>query len=282
MQRSRDSSVWRSLASAFGDGLAFGAGVKLSQKSALLAAGKRAPALADAAQVPRMDPARVEAVERRLAMMEAAKPATPALPAFDQKMLEAVVYALDVRLKEHSNAVERRLAALETRVMADLQSLRRQDHAIISAVEGQIEEVQDCFVSQLEGVHRQLAQDRATVRQAIRAAAQEASAAAVEDALAPALAAATEKDHKIEELRHKVEESDSALLDLVNGIGELIRRAGGRRSGEPEAAAPAAAEPAQLDPAIAQPAKPARLWKVPLVSSMVVVAAFGLAMTHYF
>ena len=27
---------------------------------------------------------------------------------------------------------------------------------------------------------------------------------------------------------------------------------------------------------------PARLWKVPLVSSMVVVAAFGLAMTHYF
>src|SRR5580704_16942056 len=34
MQSSSDSSIWRSLAVAFGDGLAFGVGVKLSQNAA--------------------------------------------------------------------------------------------------------------------------------------------------------------------------------------------------------------------------------------------------------
>ena len=36
MQTSRDSSVWKSLAAAFGDGLAFGVGMKLSQNAARL------------------------------------------------------------------------------------------------------------------------------------------------------------------------------------------------------------------------------------------------------
>jgi len=38
MQNSRDSSVWRTLAVAFGDGLAFGAGVTLTRSAARLAA----------------------------------------------------------------------------------------------------------------------------------------------------------------------------------------------------------------------------------------------------
>src|ERR1039458_3840046 len=40
MQSSRDSSVWRTLAVAFGDGLAFGAGITLTRSAARLAAPK--------------------------------------------------------------------------------------------------------------------------------------------------------------------------------------------------------------------------------------------------
>jgi len=42
MQNSRDSSVWRTLAVAFGDGLAFGVGVTLTRSAARLAANRSA------------------------------------------------------------------------------------------------------------------------------------------------------------------------------------------------------------------------------------------------
>jgi uncharacterized membrane protein YccC len=97
MASSRDSSVWKSLAVAFGDGLVFAAGMKLAQRSA-----RPAPA---------------------------ATPAPVALPApFDRKLLEAVVSAVDERLKEHAEQVERRIAELEDR-------MNQRDEAVASAVE---------------------------------------------------------------------------------------------------------------------------------------------------
>jgi flagellar motility protein MotE (MotC chaperone) len=108
MQNSRNSSVWKSLAAAFGDGLAFGVGMKLSQNGA--------------------------SHRDRIAQAPAAPPPVAVAP-FDRKVLESVVNAVDDRLKEHTGQLERRIAELETKIALELKSLSKQDEAVVSAVE---------------------------------------------------------------------------------------------------------------------------------------------------
>src|ERR1035438_5583636 len=104
MESSRDSSVWRNLAVTFGGGLALGAvGMKLTQT-----------ALRPVEFAPRPEPNlnpltdRLARMERRLERVERA-PAPPrpaaashtAAAHIDQKVLEAVIGAVDARLHEH-------------------------------------------------------------------------------------------------------------------------------------------------------------------------------------
>src|SRR5437660_103541 len=98
MQSSNDSSIWRSLAVAFGDGLAFGVGVKLTQTAARQ---KGAPAHSGPAELPER-PAHVEQTVSRVERAPAAAPAS-----MDQKVLEAIFNALEARLSEHAGQVGR-------------------------------------------------------------------------------------------------------------------------------------------------------------------------------
>jgi len=124
MESSRDSSVWRNLAVTFGGGLALGAvGMKLTQT-----------ALRPVEATPRPEPDtltdRLTGMERRLATMEQAPaPSRPAPAAsMDQKVLEAVIGAVDARLHEQAGQMDRRLADLEARmaVMLGVQQTDRQ------------------------------------------------------------------------------------------------------------------------------------------------------------
>jgi hypothetical protein len=110
MQNSRDSSVWKSLAVAFGDGVAFAVGMKLSQRAVQPSEKNGRPEPA-----PRLEP--------------------PPAPPFDRKVVEAVVNAVDERLKEHAGQVERRIAELEAKLALELKSLGKQDEALVSALE---------------------------------------------------------------------------------------------------------------------------------------------------
>jgi CII-binding regulator of phage lambda lysogenization HflD len=131
MESSRDSSIWRSLAVAFGDGLAFGVGMKLTQNA------KRQPA-----ELPTADDTiarRLEEMEKRLMRAERAPVALPAASGavqaqFDQKVLEAVVNALEARLKEQTGHMERRLAELEAKIAIEIKALDRRDQAIDARV----------------------------------------------------------------------------------------------------------------------------------------------------
>lgn len=136
MQNSRDSSVWRSLAVAFGDGVAFGVGMKLTQSAA------RQPASADPAELPPADD-RLGEIERRMARLEQAPAALPPGPSgsFDRKVMEAVVNALDARLNELSSQVERRLTETEAKITLELKTLDQQDHTVASQAGSLIEEV---------------------------------------------------------------------------------------------------------------------------------------------
>ena len=130
MDSSRDSSVWRSLAVTFGGGLALGAvGMKLTQTA-------MRPAEAPPRPEPNTLTDRLSSMERRLEQMEHSPTPAPArTPAaaspppsatIDQKVLEAVIGAVDARLHEHAGQIDRRLADLEAR-MAVMQGLDQQD-----------------------------------------------------------------------------------------------------------------------------------------------------------
>jgi hypothetical protein len=324
MQSSRDSSVWRSLAVAFGDGLAFGVGMKLTQPAGRASVATKVPDLTPLAH-------RLEQMEQRMAEIGNVPPALPAPektapPAqiFDHKVLEAVVNALDARLREHSSQVERQITDLQARVTIDLTSLHQQDRSIADNLEGRIEALQAQVSDQLtalretvqadrEGVQAQIGQlhhdvadvlggqleafqqqIREEVRQALGAVSAMAVSAAdsvIEERVAPLRAAMAAKDQEIAELRSRLAGTDQATLDLLQGVGEICRRTAERfvtpKTTPPETPA-AAEEPVEPQPQAATETVPGfaqsqpsgRLWRVPLVSSLVLTTG-AMVMMHY-
>jgi len=171
MESSSDSSIWRSLAVAFGDGLAFGVGMKLSQNAARKSARPAAPVLDPLATRLEQVEQRLERMERAPALLAAASTATgsAARPgsgagAFDQKVIEAVVNALEARLKEHSGQVERCLTDLEAKIAIELQSLHQQDQSIASGTESRLDEVRQQLGERASAAQERLERDIASLR----------------------------------------------------------------------------------------------------------------------
>ena len=130
MQSSRDSSVWRTLAVAFGDGLAFGVGVHLTQSAARRAIAENTARRAIAENTARR--AIPEGAARR-AVAETAPsefhprvtgiqpPAQPRLePAASSS---AVLNLIDGRFREVGGQIDRRLAELEVKFQIALTDL---------------------------------------------------------------------------------------------------------------------------------------------------------------
>jgi len=114
---------------------------------------------------------RLERMERAPALLAAASTAagSAARPgsgagAFDQKVLEAVVNALEARLKEHSGQVERRLTDLEAKIAIELQSLHQQDQSIASGAETHLDEVRRQFGERASAAQERLERDLAALR----------------------------------------------------------------------------------------------------------------------
>jgi len=125
----------------------------------------------------------------------------------------------------------------------------------------------------------------------VAAIAASAADAAADNRLAPLRAAVAAKDREIAELRARLEGSDRATLDLLQGVGEICRRAAERYTSPAgpaapqvaeEPAAPAPAEPGgETDvPGFAQGQQPGKLWRVPLVSSLVLTTG-AMVVMHF-
>jgi hypothetical protein len=145
MQNRTDSSLWKSLAVAFGDGLAFGVGVKLSQNAPRLQAGAAAPPRPGNDELA----GRLADVEQAVKRMERV-PVT-GTSGMDQKVLEAIVNALEARLKEHASQVERRMADFDARFALELKSLDDQDHEVAKKVTEDL----NALESQVIKLHRE-------------------------------------------------------------------------------------------------------------------------------
>ena len=169
MQSSRDSSVWRTLAVAFGDGLAFGAGITLTRSAARLAAPKSmTPDL-------RSLNARLTEIEQRGIELTGHARAVGTLPAagspLNHKAADAVVQAIDGRFTEIGGQIDRRLAELEVKVKIELGALDAQDHALAAGVETRLEglrgEIGEAIATERRGIDADMRALRGEIGEAI-------------------------------------------------------------------------------------------------------------------
>lgn len=258
MENSRDSSVWRSLAVAFGDGLAFGVGMKLSQPGA---AKPAAPADTGVA-------ARLDRIEHRVERIERAPAAVAGSGGLDPQVLEALTRALESRLQENTALMDRRLAEFDIKVALELNNLRQQDQSLAADAGTRVEALEARFEGKVRDLLRQMNDERnglqnqvislhrefasavadiveeqvatqvearvATLVEQRLAGLVRAELAPVEQQLREDLRVAFAAKHReIADLRQHVMESDRNILDVLLSTSEAIRQAAGRL-GAPE------------------------------------------------
>ncbi len=246
MQSSRDSSVWRTLAVAFGDGLAFGVGVTLTRNAARLAAI-------------RSEPPEHRSLNRRIAEMEErtrraraaiAPPAAAAPPPIPSPAVAAQA-ALDGRFAELGSRIDRGLAELGSKIQGDLNFLDTQDHELAEGVEARLDgmrrEIADSVAAQRQDIDAELRALRAQMTTVHKEFA-ETLARLVDEQIATTVNARLQsvaenlretvreeirlnsKDQQIAELRERIDSQERNVLDVVMALGQSCLRAmGGSR-----------------------------------------------------
>ena len=312
MQNSRDSSVWRTLAVAFGDGLAFGVGVTLTRNAARLAATRSA--------TPELRPVngRIGEIEQRSERARAAGTLPVAGAPLNHKAADAVLTAIDGRFAEIGGQIDRRLAELEVKIKIELDALDAQDHSLAEGVETRIDglrgEITEAVAAQRQSIDADMRGLRAQMT-AIHKEFAETLARLVDEQITKTIAARWQaveeqlretireetrlsgKDQQIAELRERVESQERNVLNLVMALGQTCLQAverispaespappppasgpAGGASTPPETRVEPAADPELPGFARARPRGP--LWRVPIVSSFL-FATGGLLLLHY-
>jgi uncharacterized coiled-coil protein SlyX len=144
-----------------------------------------------------------------------------------------------------------------------------------------------------------------TIEARIGAAAADAVAASLEESLAPLRAEVEQKERELADIKNRLGDSEHNVLDVILAIGQVCRQAAERISGpshpspgapsevgdapHPPAPTPIAPAPPALEtnsatgiapPAFTEKAAPSRLWRIPLVSSLL-ISTTGLLLLHY-
>jgi hypothetical protein len=136
MEKSNQPSFLKSLALAFGDGLAFGVAVKLAQGPFKT----REVGMTDLGPLAE----RLRKVEDRKEQAQTID--KDALMKFgeglDGRVLEKVIVAMEARLTEHAGQVDRRLAEIDAQVALDLKAVDTHTSAQTNAVEKAIQDIE--------------------------------------------------------------------------------------------------------------------------------------------
>jgi hypothetical protein len=302
MQNSRDSSVWRTLAVAFGDGLAFGVGVTLTRNAARLAATR--------STIPELRP-----VNGRISETEQRSERAP----LNHQAADAVLTAIDGRFTEIGGQIDRRLAELEGKIGIELDDLDVQDHALAEGVETRIDRLRGELTEAVAAQRQSIDADMRGLRAQMTAIHREFAgtlARLVDEQIAQTIAVrwkaveeqlretireeirVSGKDQQIAELRERVESQERNVLNLVMALGQSCQQAAERMSPAerpvpppPPASGTAGgaatppetrAEPAtdQDLPGFARARPRGPLWRIPIVSSFL-FATGGLLLLHY-
>lgn len=261
-------SVWRNLAIALGDGLAFGVGITLTQAAGRQPAPPRPEIGALAERLAEME-RRLE--ETRLLLARPA-PDQPAPAPFDRKALEGVarsiVGAVEVRIQEQAARTDERLAEFQTR-------LDRLNGFDPEAVRAQIAEIQAGYRELAAEFHQRFEEECQALDERLLAVHAELC-----EALPRAVDTAVERH--LQGLHARIAQSETRVTGLLEAIGQAMRDAAARAPATAPETPPAqpAAQPEENPlPAFTLPDKPAKL-RLPLVSSFI-VACGALALLRY-
>ena len=134
MQNGREDSVWRALAVAFGDGLAFGVGMNLTRNAVRLTSGNVRPELQPLAD-------RVAAIEQRIDRARA----NGSLPSPGQ---------LDARINKLATRFERQVAEVEVKSKIQVEALHARDRALAQELDTQLTAFRDHMIA----LHREFAE----------------------------------------------------------------------------------------------------------------------------
>ena len=244
MQNSRDSSVWRTLAVAFGDGLAFGVGVTLTRSAARLAATKNGTLALPPTNTP-----------------------------LNHRAADAVLTAIDGQFAEIGGRIDRRLAELEGQIRTELDELDAQDHELADGVE-----------TRIDGLRGEIAEAVAAQRQSIDADMRglRAQMTAVHKEFAETLSRLMDEqivktiDSRLEAV---VEDLRGTIREEVRLSAEEQKSS--VKAVEP-VAPPASPDPAADAglPGFARTRPRRPLWRPPIVTSFL-MATGGLLLLHY-
>ncbi|MBS1854304.1 MAG: hypothetical protein JST11_02980 [Acidobacteria bacterium] len=256
MHGTRDDSIWKNLALAFGDGLAFGVGVNLTQN----AGGRSNPSRADVRTLAE----RLNEIEQRI---EQARQNRGLPGQYNQKVIEAVVAVVDARLREQAEQFEQRLAG-------EMAALRAEFSEQIAAARKHAEDENHILRGQMAALHRQFAESLGRMVDEQIAATIEVRLAPVETrlreevrqeagrAVAVAASAAEEQvaervqplEGKVGDLDRRLTENDQNTLELVLALGQLCLQTAERLSA-PAVEMVAAAQPPPGPPRVSREAE---------------------------
>jgi hypothetical protein len=170
MPGSRESSVWRTLAVAFGDGLAFGVGLTLTNNATRAATAKTPQPYPDIRPLAE----RIKEIEQRIDRVRVAAPAPPPLAVNGPniaKVAEAVLTAMDGRFGDLGEQMERRLAELEGKFKSALEAAEGRDKARADSVQGstaaRLEALRGEFTGALEAQRLRMDSDLRVLRSQI-------------------------------------------------------------------------------------------------------------------
>jgi hypothetical protein len=137
MENSNRSSFLKSLALAFGDGLAFGMAVTLAKQGLSKSREEEMTALGPLAE-------RLRKVEDHIDHPQTIdkEALTKFSEGLDGRVLEKVIVALEARLTEHVGQVDRRLAEIDAQVALDLKAVDMHTAAQTNAVERAIQQLE--------------------------------------------------------------------------------------------------------------------------------------------
>jgi hypothetical protein len=208
MQNSREDSVWRALAVAFGDGLAFGVGMNLTQNAVRLAAARVRPELQPLAE-------RITAVEQRIDRARA----NGDLPS---------PAALDARITDLASQLERHLAEIEVKVKIQIEALHTRDRAIAQELDAQMSALREHMVA----LHREFAATLSDLVETQIEAGVNARLAPMEEQLRAAVREETQQATNLlaAELERRLEARDRSVLQLMLTLGQTCLETAERMS----------------------------------------------------
>ena len=208
MQNGREDSVWRALAVAFGDGLAFGVGMNLTQNAVRLAAGRARPELQPLAE-------RVAAIEQRIDRARA----NGSLPSNGE---------LDARINELTTRFDRQVAEVEVKAKIQCESLHARDRALAQELDAQMASFREHMIA----LHREFAETLSRLVEEQIEAGMAARLAPMEEQLRELVREETQRigEQLAAQLEARLLTRDRNVLNLMVALGQTCLETAERMS----------------------------------------------------